>query len=142
MITVSWLKHLSGPVVRVLLDYVDHVTLCSKLKAAVMERQQWPDICRLQGDWSEQWSSDSRHNRALAFNLSPLSSPPSPSSRERPLSAASLSSADPPLSRPPPSPVARLHELPAVARETEGLRPVSGVRPVRPAGRRTGVTEE
>uniref|UniRef100_H2SGL2 Ankyrin repeat and SOCS box containing 14 n=1 Tax=Takifugu rubripes TaxID=31033 RepID=H2SGL2_TAKRU len=48
VITVSWLKHLSGQVVRVLLDYVDHVTLCSKLKGAVMEQPQWPDICRLQ----------------------------------------------------------------------------------------------
>uniref|UniRef100_A0A3Q3KH77 SOCS box domain-containing protein n=1 Tax=Monopterus albus TaxID=43700 RepID=A0A3Q3KH77_MONAL len=48
VITVSWLKHLSGYVVRILLDYVDHVTLCAKLKAAVMEQQQWPDICRLQ----------------------------------------------------------------------------------------------
>lgn len=48
VITVSWLKHLSGRVVRILLDYVDHVTLCSKLKAAVMEQQQWSDICRLQ----------------------------------------------------------------------------------------------
>ncbi|XP_077428936.1 dynein axonemal heavy chain 12 isoform X2 [Vanacampus margaritifer] len=48
VITVSWLKHLSGHVVRVLLDYVDHVTLCSKLKAAIMEQQQWGDICRLQ----------------------------------------------------------------------------------------------
>lgn len=49
VITVSWLKHLSGQVVRILLDYVDHVTFCSKLKGAVMEQQQWPDICRLQG---------------------------------------------------------------------------------------------
>ncbi|XP_019716002.1 dynein heavy chain 12, axonemal [Hippocampus comes] len=48
VITVSWLKHLSGHLVRILLDYVDHVTLCSKLKAAVMEQQQWGDICRLQ----------------------------------------------------------------------------------------------
>ncbi|XP_076600251.1 dynein axonemal heavy chain 12 [Chaetodon auriga] len=48
VITVSWLKPLSGKVVRILLDYVDHVTLCSKLKAALMEQQQWPDICRLQ----------------------------------------------------------------------------------------------
>uniref|UniRef100_A0A8D3C7N1 SOCS box domain-containing protein n=1 Tax=Scophthalmus maximus TaxID=52904 RepID=A0A8D3C7N1_SCOMX len=42
------LCHLSGHMVRVLLDYMDHVTLCSKLKAALMEQQQWPDICRLQ----------------------------------------------------------------------------------------------
>ncbi|XP_058487724.1 dynein axonemal heavy chain 12-like [Solea solea] len=48
VITVSWLKHLSGHIVRILLDYVGHVTLCTKLKAAVMEQQEWPDICRLQ----------------------------------------------------------------------------------------------
>uniref|UniRef100_UPI003AAB8214 ankyrin repeat and SOCS box protein 14 n=1 Tax=Centroberyx gerrardi TaxID=166262 RepID=UPI003AAB8214 len=48
VITVYWLKELSGHVVRVLLDYVDHVTFCSKLKAALMEQQQWADICRLQ----------------------------------------------------------------------------------------------
>lgn len=49
VITVYWLKELSGHLVRVMLDYVDHVTLCSKLKAALMEQPQWPDICRLQG---------------------------------------------------------------------------------------------
>uniref|UniRef100_A0A665VMH7 Ankyrin repeat and SOCS box containing 14a n=1 Tax=Echeneis naucrates TaxID=173247 RepID=A0A665VMH7_ECHNA len=48
VITVSWLRHLSGQVVRILLDYVDQVTFCSKLKAAVMEQRQWADICRLQ----------------------------------------------------------------------------------------------
>ncbi|XP_075881309.1 dynein axonemal heavy chain 12 [Nelusetta ayraudi] len=48
VITVSWLKHLSGHVVRVLMDYLDHVTLCAKLKVAVMEQKQWADICQLQ----------------------------------------------------------------------------------------------
>ncbi|CAJ1052008.1 dynein heavy chain 12%2C axonemal-like [Xyrichtys novacula] len=48
VITVSWLKHLSGEIVLVMMDYVDHVTLCSKLKAALMEQRQWPDICRQQ----------------------------------------------------------------------------------------------
>lgn len=48
VITVSWLTHLSGHVVRILLDYVDHVTLCSKLKATLMEQTQWPEICRIQ----------------------------------------------------------------------------------------------
>nr|XP_019952510.1 PREDICTED: ankyrin repeat and SOCS box protein 14 [Paralichthys olivaceus] len=48
VITVYWLRDLSGQIVAVLLDYVDHVTLCSKLKAAVMEQPQWPDICKLQ----------------------------------------------------------------------------------------------
>ncbi|XP_024119411.1 dynein heavy chain 12, axonemal isoform X1 [Oryzias melastigma] len=49
VITVCWLKHLSGHVVRILLDYVDHVTLCSKMKAVLSEQREWPDICRLQG---------------------------------------------------------------------------------------------
>ncbi|XP_074533314.1 dynein axonemal heavy chain 12 [Halichoeres trimaculatus] len=48
VITVSWLRHLSGQMVLVMLDYVDHVTLCSQLKGALMEQPQWPDICRLQ----------------------------------------------------------------------------------------------
>ncbi|XP_015250904.1 PREDICTED: dynein heavy chain 12, axonemal-like [Cyprinodon variegatus] len=48
VITVNWLKHLSGSVVRVLMDYVDHVTFCSKLKVVLMEQKQWSDICRLQ----------------------------------------------------------------------------------------------
>ncbi|XP_041836041.1 dynein heavy chain 12, axonemal-like isoform X2 [Melanotaenia boesemani] len=47
VITVPWLRHLSGHVIRILLDYVDHVTLCSKLKAALMEQKQWSDICRV-----------------------------------------------------------------------------------------------
>ncbi|XP_062419994.1 uncharacterized protein LOC119229603 [Pungitius pungitius] len=54
--------------------------------------------------------------------------------RERSPPAASLSSADPSLSRSPPPAIARLHELPAVAGATEGLRHVPGARPVRPAG--------
>lgn len=49
VISVSWLRHLAGGVVLVLLDYVDHVGLCSQLKGAVMEQPQWPHICRLQG---------------------------------------------------------------------------------------------
>ncbi|XP_052425425.1 ankyrin repeat and SOCS box protein 14-like isoform X4 [Carassius gibelio] len=49
VISVSWLKHLSGNMVRIMLDYVDHVTFCSKLKAALMEQKQWPEICKIQG---------------------------------------------------------------------------------------------
>ncbi|KAJ0050222.1 hypothetical protein NL108_014297, partial [Boleophthalmus pectinirostris] len=45
---VSSLKYLSGHVVRVLLDYLDHVTFCSKLKAVLMETEQWPEICAIQ----------------------------------------------------------------------------------------------
>ncbi|XP_048879143.1 dynein axonemal heavy chain 12-like [Brienomyrus brachyistius] len=48
VITVFWLRDISGLVVRILLDYVDHVQFCSKLKVALMEQKQWPDICRIQ----------------------------------------------------------------------------------------------
>ncbi|XP_060931467.1 dynein axonemal heavy chain 12 [Limanda limanda] len=48
VITVSWLKHLSAQVVRIMLDYTDHVTFCTKLKDTLEEQKQWPEICHLQ----------------------------------------------------------------------------------------------
>ncbi|KAI1890354.1 hypothetical protein AGOR_G00152870 [Albula goreensis] len=48
VITVYWLRHISAQLVLIMLDYVDHVTFCSKLKAALMEQKEWPDICRIQ----------------------------------------------------------------------------------------------
>ncbi|XP_051776980.1 dynein axonemal heavy chain 12-like isoform X2 [Erpetoichthys calabaricus] len=48
VITLSWLKHLSGKVVRTMLDYMDHVRFCSKLKAVLVEQKQWPEICHIQ----------------------------------------------------------------------------------------------
>lgn len=45
---VSWLRHLTGHIVRILLDYLDHVTFCSKLKLALVETKQWPEICAIQ----------------------------------------------------------------------------------------------
>ncbi|XP_056590879.1 dynein axonemal heavy chain 12 isoform X1 [Triplophysa dalaica] len=48
VISVSWLKHLSGNLVRIMLNYVDHVRFCSKLKAVIMEQKQWPEICHIQ----------------------------------------------------------------------------------------------
>lgn len=59
VITVYWLKDISGHMVRIMLDYVSHVTFCSKLKAALMEQKQWPDICKIQGkekDRNEKYS--------------------------------------------------------------------------------------
>lgn len=44
VITLSWLKHVSGKVVRVMLDYVDHVKICWKLEAVLKEQKLWPDI--------------------------------------------------------------------------------------------------
>ncbi|XP_058229006.1 dynein axonemal heavy chain 12 [Hemibagrus wyckioides] len=48
VICVDWLKHLSGSVVRIMLDYVDHVKFCGKMKATLMEQKQWPEICKIQ----------------------------------------------------------------------------------------------
>ncbi|XP_053509033.1 dynein axonemal heavy chain 12 [Ictalurus furcatus] len=48
VICVDWLKHLSGSVVRIMLDYVDHVRFCCKIKATLMEQKQWPEICKIQ----------------------------------------------------------------------------------------------
>ncbi|KAG7280553.1 hypothetical protein CRUP_028279 [Coryphaenoides rupestris] len=48
VITISWLRHLSGQVVRILLDYVDHVTLCSQIQSALRGQDQWAEICLIQ----------------------------------------------------------------------------------------------
>ncbi|VFV17519.1 ankyrin repeat and socs box protein [Lynx pardinus] len=44
VITLSWLQHLSGKVVRVMLDYVDRVRICSKLKAVLQKQGLWSEI--------------------------------------------------------------------------------------------------
>ncbi|XP_067908369.1 dynein axonemal heavy chain 12 [Heterodontus francisci] len=44
VITLTWLKHLSGNVIRVMLDYVAHVHFCSKLKAALEQQNEWSEI--------------------------------------------------------------------------------------------------
>ncbi|XP_015682032.1 ankyrin repeat and SOCS box protein 14 [Protobothrops mucrosquamatus] len=44
VITLSWLRHLSGKVVRVMLDYVDHIRICSKLQDTLQEQKLWPEI--------------------------------------------------------------------------------------------------
>ncbi|OCT58633.1 dynein heavy chain 12, axonemal [Xenopus laevis] len=44
VITLTWLQHLSGNVVRVLLDYVDHVEFCRKLRNLLMKQKQWAEI--------------------------------------------------------------------------------------------------
>ncbi|XP_077435298.1 dynein axonemal heavy chain 12 [Vanacampus margaritifer] len=48
VITVSWLKHLSAQVVRIMLDYTNHVSLCAKLRETLREQKQWPQICHIQ----------------------------------------------------------------------------------------------
>ncbi|KAM9325467.1 ankyrin repeat and SOCS box protein 14 [Gastrophryne carolinensis] len=44
VITLRWLQNISGHVVRVLLDYVDSVEFCSKLKDTLMKQKLWPEI--------------------------------------------------------------------------------------------------
>ncbi|KAK0141822.1 Ankyrin repeat and SOCS box protein 15 [Merluccius polli] len=41
------LVHLSGRVVRILLDYVHHVSICPKLRRILQEQRDWSDICSI-----------------------------------------------------------------------------------------------
>uniref|UniRef100_A0A3B5B1T0 Ankyrin repeat and SOCS box protein 15-like n=1 Tax=Stegastes partitus TaxID=144197 RepID=A0A3B5B1T0_9TELE len=41
------LKHLSGSVVRILLDYVSDVYICSKLRLILEKQREWPEICEI-----------------------------------------------------------------------------------------------
>ncbi|OBS71080.1 hypothetical protein A6R68_00379, partial [Neotoma lepida] len=43
-ITVPWMKHLVGSTVRILIDYMDYVPLCSKLKSVLELQKEWPEI--------------------------------------------------------------------------------------------------
>ncbi|XP_028345604.1 ankyrin repeat and SOCS box protein 15 isoform X3 [Physeter macrocephalus] len=43
-ITVPWMKHLVGSVIRVLMDYMDYIPLCAKLKSALEVQREWPEI--------------------------------------------------------------------------------------------------
>lgn len=53
VITVSWLKHLCGQVVRIMLDYTDNVCFCTKLMETLKEQQQWPEICDIQSKFTK-----------------------------------------------------------------------------------------
>nr|XP_023423044.1 ankyrin repeat and SOCS box protein 15 [Cavia porcellus] len=46
-ITVPWMKHLVGSIVRVLIDYMDYVPLCAKLKSALEVQREWPEIRKI-----------------------------------------------------------------------------------------------
>ncbi|KAM8751674.1 ankyrin repeat and SOCS box protein 15-like isoform 1-T2 [Acanthopagrus schlegelii] len=43
------LMHLSGSVVRILLDYVSHVYICPKLRLTLEKQTEWPEICDILG---------------------------------------------------------------------------------------------
>ncbi|KAJ6654087.1 hypothetical protein lerEdw1_007451 [Lerista edwardsae] len=43
-ITVPWMKHLVGPIIRTLIDYMDYVPLCTKLKFVLETQKEWAEI--------------------------------------------------------------------------------------------------
>lgn len=43
------MKHLVGSIVRVLIDYMDYVPLCAKLKSALEVQREWPEIRKILG---------------------------------------------------------------------------------------------
>ncbi|XP_063786068.1 ankyrin repeat and SOCS box protein 15-like [Pseudophryne corroboree] len=49
-ITVSWMKHLVGKVIRVLVDYMDYVPICTKLKAVLEVQKEWTEIQEIIGN--------------------------------------------------------------------------------------------
>ncbi|KAJ8387712.1 hypothetical protein AAFF_G00151430 [Aldrovandia affinis] len=49
-ITLEWFMKMSASVVRILLDYVSHVPICSKLKVILEKQKEWPEICDILGN--------------------------------------------------------------------------------------------
>lgn len=43
-VSVSWLAHLAGSVVRILLDYVSHISICFNLQRILERTPQWEEI--------------------------------------------------------------------------------------------------
>uniref|UniRef100_A0A3P8TQ33 Ankyrin repeat and SOCS box containing 15b n=1 Tax=Amphiprion percula TaxID=161767 RepID=A0A3P8TQ33_AMPPE len=46
-VSVSWLTHLVGSVVRMLLDYVSHISICSHLQRILERRPEWEEISEI-----------------------------------------------------------------------------------------------
>ncbi|KAG9490139.1 hypothetical protein GDO78_005822 [Eleutherodactylus coqui] len=49
-ITVPWMKHLVGRVIRVLVDYMDYVPICIKLKSILEVQKEWAEIQEIIGN--------------------------------------------------------------------------------------------
>ncbi|XP_078112139.1 ankyrin repeat and SOCS box protein 15-like [Sander vitreus] len=47
IMSLNCVVHLSGSVVRTLLDYVSHVHICSKLRLLLEKQTEWPEICEI-----------------------------------------------------------------------------------------------
>ena len=52
------LVHLSGSVVRILLDYVSHVHICPKLRLTLEKQAEWPEICDVLGEFVHHFMTD------------------------------------------------------------------------------------
>nr|XP_029135210.1 ankyrin repeat and SOCS box protein 15-like [Labrus bergylta] len=48
-VSVSWLTHLVGGIVRMFLDYVSHVNICPNLKRILEKRPEWEEISEILG---------------------------------------------------------------------------------------------
>lgn len=123
VITVSWLKHLSAQVVRIMLDYTDHVSFCSKLKDTLEEQKQWPEICHIQ-------SKSSPDPAALNDSLSPFVVDLFAlclTRRKRSEPEAPVSVADKGASQSPALEGPTFHQLPSSSSPAERLLTLQGV---------------
>ncbi|XP_063053078.1 ankyrin repeat and SOCS box protein 15-like isoform X2 [Engraulis encrasicolus] len=50
LVCMTSMQHLAGRAVRILLDYVNHVAICSKLKTALKKQKEWPEISLILGN--------------------------------------------------------------------------------------------
>ncbi|XP_053320319.1 ankyrin repeat and SOCS box protein 15 [Spea bombifrons] len=49
-VTVSWMKHLVGKIIRIFVDYMDYVPLCTKLKSVLEVQKEWTEIHEILGN--------------------------------------------------------------------------------------------
>lgn len=126
MITLAWLKHVSGKVVRVMLDYVDHVKICWKLEAVLKEQELWPDIHFILSKYLLTFLIKTRWFGIGAFLVGSILLLLLLSSKSS-LSEAPLPPEDPGMHGPAASPLSCLHDLPSTAKLLERLHIVQGI---------------
>uniref|UniRef100_A0A8C4RJA8 Ankyrin repeat and SOCS box containing 15b n=1 Tax=Erpetoichthys calabaricus TaxID=27687 RepID=A0A8C4RJA8_ERPCA len=49
-INVTWLSHITGKIIRTLLDYVDFAPICAKLRPSLENQKEWKEICSIVGN--------------------------------------------------------------------------------------------
>lgn len=50
------MRHLVGSVIRVLIDYMDYVPLCAKLKSVLQAQREWPEIRQILGNLNQSFA--------------------------------------------------------------------------------------